>query len=165
MSLPAFIISSVDVPELPGQYPDSDELLAHGRAIGKAAGLLKIGLHVERLEPGHRLSYPHAEELEAEFVYVLEGEVDAWVDGELHPMKAGDLAAFPAGIGICHTFINNSTKFVKLLAGGERSKSDNRIFYPFNEERRGQMPWSHWWTNSPSRKRGSHNGMPSTRKP
>ena len=104
MIRPPFIISSEDVPEAPGQYPASDEVLSHGRAIGKAAGLLKIGLHLERLQPGHRLSYPHAEELEEEFVYVLEGEVDAWIDGHLHPMKAEDLAAFPAGTGICHTF-------------------------------------------------------------
>ncbi|MCP4447177.1 MAG: cupin domain-containing protein [Myxococcales bacterium] len=165
MSLPPFIISSEDVPEIPGQYPDSDEVLSHGRAIGKAAGLLKIGLHLERLEPGHRLSYPHAEELEEEFVYVLEGEVDAWVDGELHPMKVGDLAAFPAGTGICHTFINNSNKTARLLAGGEQTKSDNRIYYPLNEERRDQMPWSHWWDDIPERNRGPHDGKPSTRKP
>jgi len=159
-SRPPFIISSEDIPEEPGQYPDSDEVLAHGRAIGRAAGLLKIGLHLERLEPGHRLSYPHAEELEEEFVYVLEGEVDAWIDGYLHPMKPGDLAAFPAGTGICHTFINNGAAVVRLLVGGERTKSDNRIYYPLNEERRQQMPWSHWWHDAPAHARGPHDGEP-----
>ncbi|MEZ4288463.1 MAG: cupin domain-containing protein [Polyangiales bacterium] len=139
MKRPPFIISCDEVDEITGRYPSSDEALSHGRAIGKAAGLMKIGLHLERLEPGHRLSYPHAEEDEEEFVFVLEGEVDAWIDGHLHSMKPGDLAAFPSGTGICHTFINNSTATVKLLAGGERSKSDSRILYPLNPERRQQM--------------------------
>jgi len=52
----------------------------------------------------------HAEENEEEFVYVIEGEVDAWIDGNLHRMVAGDLAAFPAGTGICHCFINNTER-------------------------------------------------------
>ena len=46
----------------------------------------------------------------------------------------------------------------KLLAGGERTKSDNRIYYPLNEERRARMPWSHWWDNIPKRERGPHDG-------
>jgi uncharacterized cupin superfamily protein len=136
---PPFIISSSDVPEEPGQYPDSDEILSHGRPIGRAAGLQRIGLHVERVPPGHRTSYPHAEECEEEFVYVLAGEVDAWVDGHTHRMRAGDLAAFPAGTGICHVFINDSDAEAVLLVGGESSKPDNRIFYPLNPERRAQV--------------------------
>src|SRR5437868_1537785 len=104
---PPFIISSDAVEEKQGQYPHSDELLGFTRRIGRAAGLLRIGINLVRLPPGHRASWPHAEEKEEELVYVLEGNVEAWVDGILHPMKAGDFAAFPAGTGICHTFINN----------------------------------------------------------
>jgi len=160
MKRPPFIIASADVPEQPGKYPGSDEVLSYGRPIGKAAGLLDIGLHLERLEPGHRLSYPHAEEKEEEFVYVIDGEVDAWVDGELHRMTARDLAAFPSGTGICHTFINNSDRTATLLAGGERTKSSNRIYYPLNHERRADMPWSHWWDDIPLREQGPHDGRP-----
>jgi len=160
---PPFIIASADVPEDVGRYPGSDEIFSHGRPIGKAAGLLRIGLHLERLPPGHRLSLPHAEEKEEEFVYVIEGEVDAWIDGRLVPMRAGDLAAFPAGTGTCHTFINNSDRQALLLGGGERAKSDNRIFYPLNPERRPQMPWSHWWHDIPLAPQGPHDGKPTPR--
>ena len=162
-SRPPFIISSADVPEQIGRYPKTDEVFGNGRPIGKAAGLLRIGLHLERLPPGQRMSYPHAEEKEEEFVYVIEGEVDAWVDGHLHRMRAGDLAAFPAGTGTCHTFINNSDKVALLLGGGERTKSDNRIFYPLNPERRGDMPWSEWWDDIPLKPQGSHDGKPGKR--
>jgi len=157
---PPFILRTADVPETVGRYPDSDEDLAHGREIGRVAGLLRIGLHVKRLPPGHRLSYPHAEEKEEEFVYVLEGAVDAWIDGDLHPMERGDLAAFPAGTGIAHTFINNSASEAVLLVGGEGNKPDNRITYPRNPERRAQLPWSHWWEDAPARPLGPHDGKP-----
>ena len=160
---PPFIISSTDVPEETGRYPQSDEPLAAGRAIGRAAGLQKIGLHVERVAPGRRTSYPHAEEKEEEFVYVLEGEIDAWVDGQLHRMGPGDLAAFPAGTGVCHTFINNGDADALLLIGGEASRRDNRIYYPKNPERRGQLPWSAWWEDIPLRDQGPHDGRPAPR--
>ena len=156
---PPFILSTDDVPEVPGRYPDSEEVLSAGRAIGKAAGLLRIGLHVERVAPGQRTSWPHAEGDEEEFVYVLEGEIDAWIDGELHPMKKGDLAAFPCGTGISHSFLNNGDADALLLVGGERGKSDGRIFYPLHPERRKQMAWSQWWDNVPVRPLGTHDGI------
>ncbi|MCC7386940.1 MAG: cupin domain-containing protein [Deltaproteobacteria bacterium] len=157
---PPFIISAEDVEEKSGKYPNSEELLCYTRRIGRAAGLLSIGINLVRLPPGHRTSWPHAEEKEEEFVYLLEGQVDAWIDGTLHPMKAGDLAAFPAGTGICHTFINNGDREAKLLVGGDADRSDNRIYYPLHPQRRGDMPWSHWWDDVPERSRGPHDGQP-----
>lgn len=157
---PPFIVATADVPEKSHQYPNSDEPMAASRSIGRAAGLKSIGLHVQRVQPGQRISWPHAESTEEEFVYVLDGEIDAWIDGELHRMKAFDLAAFPAGTGICHTFLNNGTREATLLVGGEANKNDNQIFYPQHPHRRGDMPWSHWWDDIPARPRGRHDGKP-----
>jgi uncharacterized cupin superfamily protein len=159
---PPFIIASADVAETSGHYPNSDEPLGFSRAIGKVAGLLKIGLHLRRVPPGQRISWPHAESKEEEFVYVIEGEVDAWIDGKLHPMRTGDLAAFPSGTGICHTFLNSSPKEATLLVGGEANKSDNQIVYPLHPHRRGDMPWSHWWDQAPLPPQGPHDGKPLT---
>lgn len=157
---PPFIISTADVPEKTFSYPNSTETMGPARAIGRAAGLLKIGLHVQRVPPGQRISWPHAESLEEEFVYVLEGAVEAWIDGVLYPMKAGDLAAFPAGTGICHTFLNNGASPATLLVGGEANRSDNQIYYPLHPQRRGDMPWSHWWSDPPARSFGPHDARP-----
>ena len=157
---PPFIVSTADVPERTHRYPNSDEDMGPSRPVGRVAGLMKIGIHVQRVPPGHRISWPHAESREEEFVYVLEGEVDAWIDGELHPMKKGDLAAFPSGTGICHTFLNNGTSEATLLVGGEGDKADNRIFYPLHPGRRADMPWSRWWDGVPARPQGPHDGMP-----
>jgi uncharacterized cupin superfamily protein len=114
--------------------------------LGAAAGLVRIGINLQRLPPGTRSSWPHAEECEEEFVYVIEGEVNAWIDGDLHRMVAGDLAAFPAGTGICHCFINNTGREALLLVGGEAAKPDNRIMYPLNLSRRADLQASQWWT-------------------
>src|SRR5712692_5928473 len=152
MIRPPFVIRATDVPETQHQYPNSDEKMASSRAVGYAAGLQRIGVHLVRVAPGTRTSYPHAEEDEEEFVYV--------VDGELHRVRSGDFVAFPAGTGICHTFINDGDRDALLLSGGECAKSDSRIFYPVNPERRNDMPWSRWWDDVPARPRGPHPGKP-----
>lgn len=157
---PAFIVSGADLPERTHVYPQSEERMGPMRSPGKAAGLVRIGINLQRLPPGTRSSWPHAEEDEEEFVYVIEGEVDAWIDGNLHKMVAGDLAAFPAGTGICHCFINNTGREVSLLVGGEAAKKGSRIVYPLNPSRRADMPASNWWSDAPVRPLGPHDGLP-----
>jgi uncharacterized cupin superfamily protein len=157
---PPFVVSSESVAEKSDRYPNSEELLAPSRAIGSAAGLRKIGLHLYTIAPGQRISWPHAEESDEEFVFVIQGEVDAWIDGHLHPMRAGDLAAFPAGTGICHTFINNSGTPAQVLGGGESTSPTNRIYYPLHQERALDMLASRWWQDIPLRSQGPHDGRP-----
>lgn len=163
-SRPPFIVSRDDIPERGHVYPQSDEPMGPVRRIGKAAGLVRIGINLQRLPPGTRSSWPHAEEDEEEFVYVIEGEVDAWIDGHLHPMSAGDLAAFPAGTGICHCFINNSHREALLLVGGDAPRPGSRIVYPVNPSRRADMQPSDWWKDAPPRPLGPHDGLPDARR-
>jgi uncharacterized cupin superfamily protein len=134
-SRPAFIkhYSEIQEPD-DAHYPGSDELLSIGSPFGRVFGLTRLGIHHELLPPGRRTSYPHAEGTEEEFVYVIEGNPDAWIDGHLHQLVPGDGVGFPAGTGICHTFINNTDQNVRLLVVGESSRPDNRIFYPLNPE-------------------------------
>jgi uncharacterized cupin superfamily protein len=157
---PSFIVSAGELPEAAHVYPQSSERMGPARCLGKVAGLVRIGVNLQRLPPGTRSSWPHAEEREEEFVYVLEGEVDAWINGDLYPMGAGDLAAFPAGTGVCHCFINNSTHEALLLVGGEAPTQDNRIFYPLNPSRRTDMKASDWWADVPQHPLGPHDGLP-----
>jgi uncharacterized cupin superfamily protein len=161
---PSFILSSGQVPESTHVYPQSTEQMGPTRPVGKAASLLRIGVNVQRLPPGTRSSWPHAEEGEEEFVYVIDGEVDAWIDGNVHKMSAGDLAAFPAGTGISHCFINNGDREALLLVGGEAPKPGNRIFYPLNPSRRSDMNSSDWWDDVPRRELGPHDGLPDPRR-
>jgi len=157
---PTCIRSTHDVPEHTHVYPQSTEPMGPVRRLGKEAGLERIGINIQRLPPGTRSSWPHAEENEEEFVYVLEGSVDAWIDGHVHRMEPGDLAAFPAGTGISHCFINNTDREAVLLVGGEAAKPGSRIFYPLNPSRREDMPAEYWWNDVPARELGGHDGLP-----
>src|SRR5476651_2564140 len=139
-----------------GSYPGDDELMSIGAPLGKSLGLTRIGIHHERLPPGRRTSYPHAESAEEEFVYVIEGAPDVWLDGDLHRLSPGDAVGFPAGTGICHTFINNTELEVRLLVVGETPKPENRILYPRNPERKPLR--DDWWDDAPPRQRGPHDG-------
>jgi uncharacterized cupin superfamily protein len=140
------------------RYPHSDELLSIGSNFSKAFGLKEIGIHHEVLPPGRRTSFPHAESSEEEFVYVIEGAPDVWIDGVLHRLKPGDGVGFQAGTGIAHTFLNNSDQDVRLLVVGEASKPENRIIYPVNPERKQYR--SDWWESAPPRQLGPHDGKP-----
>ncbi len=157
---PSCIRSTTEVPEHTHVYPQSTEQMGPVRRVGKEAGLERIGINVQRLPAGTRSSWPHAEENEEEFVYVISGEVDAWIDGHVHSMKPGDLAAFPVGTGISHCFINNSDWEVVLLVGGEAPKPGSRIVYPLNPSRRQDMPEQYWWSDVPHRELGGHDGLP-----
>ena len=139
-----------------GHYADSEELLSIGAPIGQLLGLTRIGIHHERLPPGRRTSYPHAESAEEEFVYVLEGHPDVWIDGTLHHLEPGVSVAFPAGTGICHTFLNNTDSEVRLLVVGEKPKPENRIHYPMHPELEKKRKDA--WTDVPPRVLGGHDG-------
>lgn len=138
-------------------YRDDDEKLAIGAPFGRHFGLTRIGIHHERLLPGRRTSYPHAESAEEEFVYVIEGTPDVWLDGVLYRLAPGDAVGFPAGTGQCHTFINNSDGEVRLMVVGEAPKVENRIYYPMNPDRRALR--EDWWDDVPARPMGDHDGL------
>ncbi len=137
-------------------YPGDTELMSIGAPLARKLGLTRIGIHHERLPPGRRTSYPHAESAEEEFIFVLEGTPDVWIDGTLHRLEPGDSVAFPAGTGICHTFLNNTAFEVRLLVIGEVSKPENRIRYPLNEAH--EATRVDRWINWPMRSIGLHDG-------
>ena len=137
-------------------YPGDDELQSIRAPLARNLGLTRIGIHHERLPPGRRTSYPHAESAEEEFAYVLEGTPDVWIDGTLHRLGPGDAVGFPAGTGICHTFLNNTDTEVRLLVIGEANKPENRIHYPMNQDY--ERTRKDAWTDVPPRVLGGHDG-------
>ena len=134
-------------------------VLPFGAAFSERFNLMRLGIHHERLPPGRRLSWPHAEADEEEFVYVIEGTPDVWIDGHLRHLKPGDGVGFPAGTGIAHTFLNNSDSDVRLLVVGEASRERSRIDYPLHPRRNLEIGERHW-KDKPERELGLHNGLP-----
>ena len=94
-------------------------------------------------------------------MYVLEGNPQVWIDGQLHDLAPGDSVGFPAGTGISHTVINNTSSDVRLLVVGEASRKENKVFYPLNPSRKEQVGDS-WWEDAPKRDLGPHDGRPNS---
>jgi len=132
--------------------------------LSKNFQLNRISAHHVVLSPGCRSSYPHAESLEEEFVYVLSGSVHAWINGYIFEMHPGWAIGFPAGTGIAHSFINNSSEAVELLVAGESTKKENLCSFPLNPELQAtsEIYSKIWWADYPPQNFGPHKGLPGT---
>jgi uncharacterized cupin superfamily protein len=140
-------------------YPNSEERFAFNSSFSEKFKLMRLGIHHERLPPGRRLSWPHAEADEEEFVYVIEGAPDLWLDGYVKRLQPGDGVGFPAGTGVAHTFINNTKSDVRLIVIGEANRTRSRIDYPLHPDRNAGIGARHW-KDKPERQLGPHKGVP-----
>ncbi len=112
-------------------YPAPFHEIAKGRfrkPLGDAVGLTQFGVNLCRLAPGAGSSQRHWHEKEDEFVYVLDGEV-VLVESEGETMlRAGDAAAFKAGVANGHHLLNRSGRDALILEFGTRSPRDRAVY-------------------------------------
>jgi len=141
MATDSFIIFAPDVPEEEGHYPApfDKERLGFFRDLGRAAGSKSIGVALDRIPPGERMSFTHAHFAEEELVYVLEGEVHVRLiepgkEPREVPLGAGHLVSFVAGTRIAHSFVNRSGRECRLLTVGERKPGVEKCFYAEDQE-------------------------------
>lgn len=147
---------------VPWQYPQHHEPMGLNAAFGQHFGLRRLGIHHQRLMPGRRTSFPHAEKTEDEFIYVISGTPDVWLDGVLFRLKPGDGVGFKAGDGLAHSFLNNTDSDVELLVIGDTNREDNQIVYPVNPDRKALR--ADWWDDAPVRPLGPHDGRTEARR-
>lgn len=159
MKRPDFIKHYSEIQDAPDQYKGSEELLGVGAPFGKFFGLTRLGIHHLILHPGRRSSWPHTESAEQEFVYVISGRPEAWIDGHLHPLVPGDGVGFPPGTGISHTFINNTEEDVHLMVVGDTNRPENKCYYPLHPARNEAIK-DFCWKDVPRRELGPHDGKP-----
>lgn len=126
--------------------------------IGRSVGFNRIAIHHVVLPPGCRTSLPHAESLEEEFVFVLKGKPHLWLNGYIHDLDVGFAVGFPAGTGIAHTFINNTSTDIQLLVAGDKTKKENLCSFPINPEQK--KICEIWWSDPPVHSIGPHDGLP-----
>ena len=142
-----------------GGYPGSLEKHGIDALFGRRARFSRLGIHFEILPAGRRTSFPHAERDEEEFVYVVSGAVQCWIDGHLHDMTGGDFVGFEARTNITHAIINNSGEDAILLVGGEAARSRNQFWYPLHPHRDRETK-DLFWADHPKLKLGPHDGLP-----
>jgi uncharacterized cupin superfamily protein len=142
-----------------GGYPNSLERHGIDARYGRRARFSRLGVHFEILPAGRRTSFPHAERDESEWVYVVAGEVETWLDGHLHTMREGDFIGYEAGTGLTHVTINNSDADALLLVGAEAPRSKNEFWYPLHPHR-DKETGALFWADHPKLKLGPHDGLP-----
>lgn len=151
---------------LPFSYPTCErgETFSQGRDLTGAVNLSRVGCYLDRLAPGKRSSWPHAHSAEDEILYVVEGAVKVWVNGEIFPARAGDCIGFKSGKGDVHTFINDGSQDVFLFVLGERQHLPDLIYYSHhpkqNEHNQGR---GCLWTERPHIPLGSASPDPEAR--
>ena len=160
---PACVVDWRKIKRDDSHYPNDDELMTVWSHLSVALGLTRVGVGHDLLLPGRRTSWPHAEFDEEEFVYVLEGEPDAWIDGYLHRLKPGDGVGFPDRTGISHCFINNTDKPARLITVGEASRRRSKCVYPLHPKRNKEIG-NDLWKDAPRHELGPHDGMSDLRR-
>ena len=118
----------IDIDKLPRDtatnYPPPHNKAVEGRSrkrLGRAAGLTQFGVNLCTLKPGAASSQRHWHENEDELVYVLSGEVVLCEDGGETVLKAGDSAAWRAGVANGHCLINRSAHDAVFIEVGSRA--------------------------------------------
>ncbi|PRX35362.1 Uncharacterized conserved protein, cupin superfamily [Meinhardsimonia xiamenensis] len=99
------------------------------KRLGDAGGLTQFGVNLTRLEPGAMSALRHWHEAEDEFVYVLQGELVLIEDDGETPLRAGEAAAFKAGVANGHHLVNRSDAPALYLEIGTRAEAE-RVSYP-----------------------------------
>lgn len=131
-----------------GQMQDAD--------YARFFGTERLSFHWVHLPAGTRSSFPHAESLEEEVIYVHAGFPDVWIDGYLYRLKPGLVIGFPSGTGIAHCFINNTQEMCQLIVLEEKTKKENKCAFPLNPELKEKYS-NIWWDSNPDKKLGPHN--------
>jgi uncharacterized cupin superfamily protein len=108
-------------------YPPPLNKAVEGRArrrLARAAGLTQFGVNISTLQPGAASSLRHWHEHGDELVYVLEGEVVLCEDGGETVLKAGEAAAWKAGVPNGHCLINRSGRVATFIEIGTRAPAE-----------------------------------------
>jgi uncharacterized cupin superfamily protein len=125
----------IDIDKLPldqsTNYPPPFHRAVQGRArkrLGRAAGLTQFGVNICTLKPGAASSQRHWHEKEDELVYVLEGEVVLCEDGGETVLRAGEAAAWKAGLPNGHCLVNRGNRDAVFIEIGTRAPAE-RAYY------------------------------------
>lgn len=108
-------------------YPEKYRGHCAGRskiALGDLGGLTQFGVNLTRLAPGAASAHRHWHKNEDEFVYMLEGEAVLVEDDSETVLRAGDAAAFKAGVAVGHMLVNRSDRDAVFLEVGTRATKE-----------------------------------------
>jgi uncharacterized cupin superfamily protein len=92
-----------------------------------------VGVAIEELPAGMRTAPAHYHFIEEEHLYILEGALTLRLGAEIHRMKAGDYACFPAGQKAGHTLLNEGDQPCRYVIVGENSPNEVVVYTDSNK--------------------------------
>lgn len=98
------------------------------RRLAPVGGLTHMGASHVTLKPGAWSSQRHWHEGEDELVVMLAGEAVLIDDAGEHVLRAGDVAAFPAGDGNGHHLVNRSDADCVFVAVGAGDRDGGGVY-------------------------------------
>jgi len=113
-------------------YPPPLDREVEGRSsirLGDAGGLTQFRVNIVILAPGGKSSMRHWHEREDEFVIILSGACTLVTEAGSEIMQPGDCAAFPAGDGDAHHFVNHTDAEARFLVAGTKAATET-AHYP-----------------------------------
>lgn len=101
----------------------NDNAVRDNKAIGDAAGLQHLGVHLITVQPGQRSTEYHFHHYEEECVYVLSGRGSAVIGEQTHKVGPGDFMGHPRD-NVAHEMINDGSEPLVCLVIGQRLPQD-----------------------------------------
>ena len=103
------------------------------KQLSEAAGGDGLGCSLYELPPGER-SWPyHYHTANEEALYVLSGEGTLRLDGDEHPLRPGEYAAFSADASGAHRVVNDGDAVLRYLVVSTMREPDVTV-YPDSEK-------------------------------
>jgi uncharacterized cupin superfamily protein len=130
--------------------------------IGARTGLSRLLVSHMRLPPGARSNIPNAVRDEEQFWFVLKGEPDFFVDGNLHRLEEGDGITLDDFTGISTSFLNNTDSDVRLFFMSEGPRYATKYAHALARDARSNEALKELgkhWHDAPKRKLGPHEGL------
>jgi uncharacterized cupin superfamily protein len=124
-----FNLRTLEFPADGGSEPPEGHRF-RGRSLSGEVGASLTGMGVYEIEPGNAMWPYHFELVEEEWLIVIEGEVTMRTpDGE-RPLRAGDVACFPAGPSGAHAVRNHGSTPARVAMPSSAAAYGDAVVYP-----------------------------------
>jgi len=126
-------MTPVNADDLSWTTPETENGKWRRKQLGEAADGDALGCSLYELPAGER-SWPyHYHTANEEALYVLAGEGTLRLDGEAHPLRPGEFAAFPADQSGAHRVVNDGDATLRYLVVSTMREPDVTV-YPDSEK-------------------------------
>lgn len=108
----------------------NSEIFVH--RLSDHAGIQRLHMNIARIPPGRESYLPHSHTFQEEWVFVIEGDGTAVIDGKDIAIGPGDYMGFPTD-GTTHHLKNTGQSDLVVLQGGERTPREVSRFPTVNK--------------------------------